>query len=131
MDVKQGGRRYAVNRHVTYCMASFLTYAEAALLCVHFRESFVLALLFLGASVFFSTCISYLAGTFFRLEKAVPPELAAGIKREGFLRLHGFWGVHSGLCCAIYIYIGCPQWIIISAIKELILWCLAYPQVRT
>lgn len=115
-----------------YLLASLLNLVEAVLLCLYFARNFkgtgafLAAMFTLAASVSFSFCVIGLENIFFYLEKNSPPELSSYITKKGFLQVQGFYLLHSCLFCAICFYIGNAQWIIVSVIKEIILWCFAY-----
>lgn len=117
-----------------YYLAALISLVEAAVLSLHFacnvKGSFLIACLILVASVGFLLCVMGLGHTFQSIEKRTSPETALHVRKTGFIQIQWFYLLHSSIFCVICLYWGIYHWMVISLIKEILLWAIAFPCVR-
>jgi len=115
---------------IIYHLAALINLIEAAVLALYFvrniKDSFPIACLILVSSVSFSLCIMGLEFTFGSIETISPPEVSLYIEKKGFIQTQWFYLLHSFLFSTICLYIGIPQWIILSLISRTLLWGIAF-----
>lgn len=118
-----------------YYLASLMNLAEASVLSLYFvrnvEDSFPVACLILVASISFSLCVMGLGFAFQSIEKIAPPEAASYVEKKGFIQIQWFYLLHSFLFCAACLSVGIGPWIVISLVKEVLLWGIAYPHTKT
>ena len=120
---------------IIYYLATLINLAEASVLSLYFahsmKVSFLIACLILVASISFSLCVMGLGFTFQSIEKISSPDAASYVREKGFIQIQWFHLLHSFLFCILCLYFGITQWIVMSLIKEILLWGIAFPYTRT